>query len=125
MGKERVICMNNRKTGAEKEEKAVEFLQKCGMRILEKNFRCRQGEIDIVGFHKGYLTFVEVKYRKNEKLGIPEEAVNMAKQKRICGAARIYIYMHKYRIEQPVRFDVVAICGENITWYQNAFPYCI
>ena len=57
--------MNNRKVGTEKEEKAIEFLEKSGMHILEKNFRCRQGEIDIIGIHKGYLTFVEVKYRKN------------------------------------------------------------
>lgn len=117
--------MNNRKVGTEKEEKAIEFLEKSGMHILEKNFRCRQGEIDIVGFHKGYLTFVEVKYRKNEKLGFPEEAVNIAKQKRICSAAKVYIYMHRYQTEPPVRFDVVTFCGENIKWYQNAFPYCM
>ena len=46
--------MNNRKTGTEKEEIATEFLKSNGMRILEKNFRCRQGEIDIIGIHKGY-----------------------------------------------------------------------
>lgn len=117
--------MNNRQTGTEKEELAVEFLKKSGMRILEVNFRCRQGEIDIVGIHEGYLTFVEVKYRKNEKLGFPEEAVHKEKQRKICSVARVYIYLHRYREEQPVRFDVVAICGKEIKWYQNAFPYCI
>ncbi|MBQ6888510.1 MAG: YraN family protein [Lachnospiraceae bacterium] len=117
--------MNNRKVGTEKEIKAVEFLSKSGMRILEKNFRCRQGEIDIIGVHEGYLTFVEVKYRKNEKLGFPEEAVHKEKQRKICNVARVYIYLKRYKAEYPVRFDVVAICGEKIKWYQNAFPYGI
>lgn len=115
--------MNNRKTGTEKEEAAALFLQQNGMQILEKNYRCRQGEIDIIGLHEGYLAFVEVKYRKNEKLGNPEEAVNGKKQNRICKSARVYCYLHKYGTGYPIRFDVVAICGEEIRWYQNAFPY--
>lgn len=117
--------MNNRKTGTEKEEIATEFLKSNGMRILEKNFRCRQGEIDIIGIHKGYLTFVEVKYRKDEKLGFPEEAVHIQKQRKICDVARRYLYLKRCSVTQPVRFDVVAICGEQIKWYQNAFPYCV
>ena len=117
--------MNNRKKGTEKEEAAEEFLKKSGMRILERNFRCRQGEIDIIGLHKGYLTFVEVKYRRNERLGLPEEAVHREKQRKICNVARVYLFLHRYKAEQPVRFDVVAICGDKIKWYQNAFPYCI
>ena len=55
--------MNNRKIGTEQEKIAAQFLRAEGMQILETNFRCRQGEVDIVGLHKGYLTFVEVKYR--------------------------------------------------------------
>ncbi len=116
--------MNNRKKGTEKEEAAEEFLKQSGMRILEKNFRCRQGEIDIIGFHDGYLVFVEVKYRKNESRGFPEEAVHREKQRKISHVARVYLYQHKIGTEQPVRFDVVAICGEQIKWYQNAFLYC-
>lgn len=113
--------MNNRATGTEKEQTAAEFLQKNGMRILEKNYRCKQGEVDIIGRHKGYLVFVEVKYRKSDRMGFPEEAVHRKKQKRICNCARVYMYLKGLGAEYPVRFDVVAICGEQITWYQNAF----
>lgn len=115
--------MNNRKTGTEKEEVAAAFLVKNGMRILEKNYRCRQGEVDIVGLHQGYLTFVEVKYRATVKCGSPEEAVHREKQRKISRCAQVYLYQHRYGTDFPVRFDVVAISGENIRWYQNAFPY--
>ena len=81
-------------------------------------------QIDIIGFHNGYLVFVEVKYRKNERRGFPEEAVHREKQRKISNVARVYLYKNKVRAEQPVRFDVVAICGEQIKWYQNAFLYC-
>lgn len=113
--------MNNRTTGTEKEQLAAAFLQKQGMRIAETNYRCRQGEVDIIGFHKGYLVFVEVKYRKDEKKGFPEEAVHKEKQKRIYTCAKVYLYLKGFRADCPVRFDVVAICGEQIKWYQNAF----
>ena len=53
--------MNRRQIGAQKEELAAKYLEKEGMHIVEKNFRARQGEIDLVGYHKGYLVFVEVK----------------------------------------------------------------
>lgn len=113
--------MNNRTTGTEKEQLAAAFLQKQGMRIVETNYRCRQGEVDIIGFHKGYLTFVEVKYRKNERRGFPEEAVHKEKQKRIISCARVYSYLKGVGTDCPMRFDVVAICGTHIHWYQNAF----
>ena len=68
---------------------------------------------------------MEVKYRKDEKLGFPEEAVHIQKQRKICDVARRYLYLKRCSVTQPVRFDVVAICGEQIKWYQNAFPYCV
>lgn len=113
--------MNHRKTGTEKEQIAAAYLQKQGMRILEMNYRYRQGEIDIIGWESGYLTFVEVKYRKDGQMGMPEEAVHIYKQRKICTGAKVYCYLHKVRADCPVRFDVVAICGEQIRWYQNAF----
>lgn len=117
--------MNNRKKGTEKEAVAEKFLRENGMHIIEKNFRCRQAEIDLIGKHSDYLVFVEVKYRKNNSCGFPEEAVNQKKQRKISNAARVYLYQHKIKAEQPIRFDVVAICGEQLRWYQNAFEYGI
>ena len=115
--------MNSRKTGTEKEEIATEFLKSNGMRILEKNFRCRQGEIDIIGIHKGYLTFVEVKYRKDNSRGAAEEAVGVSKQKKICYTSDYFRISRKQYQQMQVRYDVVAITKDNIKWYQNAFPY--
>ena len=57
--------MNKRMAGTEGERQAAEYLEARSFRILERNFRCTQGEIDIIGVHEGYLVFVEVKYRKN------------------------------------------------------------
>lgn len=113
--------MNYRKTGSEQEQAAAAYLQKRGMHILEMNFRYRQGEIDIIGRESGYLTFVEVKYRRDEQKGMPEEAVNRYKQRKICTGAKVYCYLHGMPMDCPIRFDVVAICGKQIRWYKNAF----
>lgn len=116
--------MDNRKTGKKYEEQAALYLKKYGFVLLERNFRCRQGEIDLVGIHNGCLVFVEVKYRNNHKSGIPEEAVGRAKQLKICMVSDYYRIMHKEEAGRQVRYDVVAICQDEVTWYQNAFPYC-
>jgi len=114
--------MNKRKTGSAWEEAAVCWLQKAGVRILARNFRCSQGEIDIIGYHQDCLVFFEVKYRRDDRFGMPEEAVGSAKQKRICRCAKYYLYRHGYHM-QAVRFDVVAVCAETIRWHQNAFSF--
>lgn len=115
--------MNNRSIGTRYEEQAVKYLEKHGFLLLEQNFRCRLGEIDIVGIHEGCLVFAEVKYRNNLRSGWPEEAVGCAKQLKISSASDYYRLTHKQEANRQVRYDVVAICGENITWHQNAFPY--
>ena len=75
--------MNRREIGTAYEEAAAVFLEGKGVRILEKNFRCREGEIDLIGRDGEYLVFFEVKYRKNADAGFPAEAVGIAKQKKI------------------------------------------
>ena len=65
---------NKRETGTRKEELAADFLTRRGVKILERNFRCRQGEIDLIGMDGQYLVFVEVKYRKTARNGMPAEA---------------------------------------------------
>lgn len=113
--------MNKRTLGTEKEKLARAYLEKRGVRILEENFRIRQGEIDLIGIHQKTLVFFEVKYRKNKNYGRPEEAVGMHKQLQICKVAAFYRVFHKVPENFPCRYDVIAICGEEILWIQNAF----
>ena len=102
---------------------AVDYLSEKGMEILERNFRCRQGEVDIIGRHEGYLVFVEVKYRKNVKYGVATEAVTATKQRRICRVADYYRYLHHCGDNVAVRYDVLAIQGVEIEWVKNAFSH--
>ena len=115
--------MNNRATGTEREEWAAEYLAQQGMKIKERNYRNKNGEIDLIGYHDGYLVFVEVKYRRNTQKGFAAEAVDARKQRRICKVADYYRYTHGLSELIMVRYDVVAIQGEEISWIQNAFPH--
>lgn len=115
---------NKRKIGFEYEKIAGDYLKKCGYEIIEYNFYSRQGEIDIIAKHEGYLVFVEVKYRESNKSGHPLEAVSIAKQKTICKCAMYY--MNKKHLQDvSVRFDVVGIQGDKVTLVQNAFDFII
>jgi len=115
--------LNTRQVGTEKEKQAREYLEAHGMQILECNFRNRQGEVDIVGRHQGYLVFVEVKYRKNEEFGTALSAVGTRKQRQICRTADAYRYQHCYGEGTAVRYDVLAIQGQQVEWVRNAFPH--
>lgn len=115
--------MNKREVGSAYERKAGLFLEGQGLKILCRNFRGRCGEIDLVAKDGDTTVFVEVKYRKNAAKGLPQEAVDFRKKRRICRAADYYRMLHKMGDFSPVRFDVVAICGDRITWFQNAFDY--
>lgn len=115
---------DRRKTGAFYERKAGEYLQEQGYEILEYNYRCRAGEIDIIARDRGYLVFCEVKYRKDQKKGTPLEAVTLKKQRTISRCAMFYI-MERGLDGQPCRFDVVGITGSevHIEVVRDAFPY--
>ena len=113
--------MNRKKTGTAYEEIAADYLVKQGIRIVEKNYRITQGEIDLIGEEQEYIIFIEVKYRKTASYGYPWEAVSIHKQRKICNVARQYCYSKKIR--KQIRFDIVSICGDEISWYPNAFGY--
>ena len=115
--------MSSRATGADRERQAAEYLERQGMRIIERNYRSRQGEIDLIGWHQGYLVFVEVKYRRDTDKGYAMEAVDGRKQRRICRVADYYRYSHGLGDSFGVRYDVVAIQGAEIHWIRNAFPH--
>lgn len=115
--------MNNRRVGEQKEEEVCAHLLSEGVHILERNFRCRQGEIDVIGYDGGYLVFFEVKYRKTPNKGNAAQAVGMAKQRKICRVADYYRFLHHCAEDTPVRFDVIAVDGKQLSWIQNAFDY--
>lgn len=116
---------NNRKTGSMYEDKAAEYLIKQDVRILDRNFRVRSGEIDIIGLDGDTYIFVEVKYRKNTNYGSPAEAVTYNKQRVICRVATLYLKIKKLPSNGSFRFDVISILDDEIMWYKNAFLYHI
>ena len=115
--------MNKRKTGSIAETRAANYLSERGVHIIERNFRNRKGEIDLIGCHKGYLVFFEVKYRSSNRNGTPEEAVSFSKQRQICQVASFYRYIHNISWQERIRYDVVAIENDKIRWIQNAFEH--
>lgn len=113
--------MNQRQLGMQKERLAGKLLELHGYRVLRYNYRCRQGEVDIVAKHGDDLVFVEVKFRSKEDKGLPQEAVNYSKQRRISNAAKHYIMEHHLPMDEPYRFDVIAIQGKQYRIIENAF----
>jgi len=116
------------RTGKRGEEIAVNYLTKAGYRIIERNYRCLFGEIDIVAKDKNTVVFVEVKTRRSEKFGDPQLSVGLDKQRKI---SRISLnYIEEKRLHHcNARFDVVAIkmlpAGNEVELIQNAFELAI
>lgn len=99
--------MDTNNLGAFGEDKAAKYLALRGYKIIERNFRCRQGEIDIIARRGSYLVFAEVKLRKSSDYGQAKEFVTAAKQSRLITAANIYLSCHETEL-QP-RFDVIEV----------------
>ncbi len=109
--------------GQEGEDQAAKYLVRQGYKILERNYRTRVGEIDLIALHDGEVVFVEVKTRTTTAYGAPELAVNPQKQRRMIKAALAYIKNRKLH-QVPCRFDVVAINAAKDGWVElirNAF----
>jgi putative endonuclease len=111
--------MRTMRTGEREEERACRLLKSEGYEVIVRNWRCRFGEIDIVAREGPILAFVEVKARSHEGFGGPEGAVNPAKQRRLIAAARAFLMDTK--CELRTRFDVVALVGESVRLYRDAF----
>ena len=116
-----MINQNKRLTGTLYEQKAEEYLLANGYKILERNFRNRSGEIDLIAKKDAYFCFVEVKYRTTSEFGSPLEAVNFYKQNQIRKVAMYYLMKNKLSEWTPCRFDVIAFEGEEMTHIPNAF----
>lgn len=111
-------------TGKYYEEQAALWLKEQGYEILERNFRCSFGEIDIIAVQDLYIVFTEVKYRSGSKWGTPEEAVTKQKQRRISNTALYYMTYCCTGKGRQCRFDVLCTDGKEMILYRNAFDYC-
>jgi len=107
--------------GAQAEALAAAYLQGQGLRLLQRNYRCRLGEIDLVMADGPVLVFVEVRLRRNADFGGAAASITAAKRQRILRAARHYL---SGRPEPACRFDVVlldALAADRIEWIRDAF----
>ncbi|MES9899176.1 MAG: YraN family protein [Sedimenticola sp.] len=119
--------MLRRKTGKETgdnaEAEARAHLEGAGLQLVEKNYRCRQGEIDLIMRQGNTLVFVEVRYRRSTAFGSAAESITATKRQRIITTASHYLTCRKQG-DSACRFDVVAITGEHrqkIEWIKDAF----
>ena len=112
---------NNRRSGALGETLACEYLTALGYTILERNYTCPMGEVDVVATDGEYLFFVEVKARYGGNMGWPLEAVTPAKITQIVKVANWYLTVK--RVQKSVRFDVacVDLAAEKVSYIPNAF----
>ena len=107
-----MLPINRRTQGKTGEDLAAQFLERNGLRILERNYRFERGEIDIIAEERDELIFVEVKARRSTGFGTPEDAVTEEKQEQVRAVADGYLFEHNID-NRPCRFDVVAIEFKN------------
>lgn len=112
--------MNQREIGSKYEHIAGSYLERQGYKILEYNYHCRRGEIDLIAQDGEYLVFCEIKYRKSRMTGSPVEAVDVYKRRKLWKTAEYYLLRHRL-FDVPCRFDVIGIEDHRITLIKNAF----
>jgi putative endonuclease len=100
--------MKRKELGDAGEKLAKDFLKKKGYKIRDTNFRCREGEIDIIARKKGCLVFVEVRTKTSSSFGSPEESVTLAKKEKLIASALAYLNSHK-DLPKSWRIDFVAV----------------
>jgi putative endonuclease len=107
--------------GQQGEQQALEFLQSKGLRLQERNFRCKTGEIDLIMRDDESLVFVEVRFRQSNDFGCALETVTLKKQRKLLATANFYLQIK--RLDSACRFDIVALNGFGSTpieWIKNA-----
>lgn len=107
------------------EDEALAYLRGEGLRLVERNFRCRAGEIDLICRDGDTLVFVEVRFRKDAGHGGPLASITWRKRRRLIRAALYYLHRHKLDWKVPCRFDVIGMGWEEnrlaVEWIKNAF----
>ena len=107
------LCNKKNTTGALGEDEAVRLLKMQGYKILERNYRIRGGEIDIIARDGEYICFVEVKLRKSNDYGTPAEYITYKKREKLIKTATLYA-QRKRLLDSPMRFDAVLINATNL-----------
>ena len=115
----------SREQGQWAEELAHNHLCEQGLQSIERNYRCKMGEIDLILLEHDIVVFVEVRYRRSQYYGGSLESIDIRKQQRIWNTATYYLQTHRWAQQHPCRFDVVLISGavENpqLHWIVDAF----
>lgn len=112
----------NKLKGSVGEDIALNYIKKhLKYKILETNYTCDIGEIDIIAKDNKIVVFIEVKYRASDIYGLPREAVNAAKQRKIKQTAISYLKYNNLYESVDVRFDVVDILNDKVTYIEDAF----
>jgi len=113
----------NYKKGRQGEEAAKEFLIDKGFNFIEANFEVDIGEIDLIMSDKDWLVFVEVKYKSDNRFGIPEEMIDKRKLAQIKRVAEIYLMknLEMKKVFTKYRIDAVCILGSEIRYYPNLY----
>lgn len=115
-----------RHTGESLEGQAAHFLAAKGLVLIERNYRCRLGEIDLIMQDGEYLVFIEVRYRTDDQFVDPVASINFRKQQKVLRTARVYLQHHHLTDKVPCRIDVVGITRKkgsdnlNYEWIRNA-----
>ncbi len=115
--------------GKSGEETAAKYLKRCGLKLIQKNYSCKHGEIDLIVKDGECLVFVEVKTRSQQAFGSPASSVNFRKQLQICKTAHHYMVEHGID-DVDARFDVVSVLvikGQKtyVEHIPDAFEFCI
>ena len=112
-------------SGDQAENTACEYLQAQGLQLIERNFLCKRGEIDLIMKQADTTIFVEVRYRRNDHFGSSAESVDWRKQAKLLATAEHYLQSHPKAAKGACRFDVVALTMQNqqpkIDWIVDAF----
>jgi putative endonuclease len=117
--------MSARDTGKHWENAALSHLQKAGLELIERNFHCRFGEIDLILAERDAIVFVEVRYRGDSARGDGAATVGSAKQTKLVRAAQLWLQARPQFAARPCRFDVIGCAGAaqqpQFDWVRNAF----
>jgi putative endonuclease len=114
--------------GRDAEYTARQYLEKQGLKLIESNYRCRYGEIDLIMQDKHGIVFIEVRYRSNNLFGSGAESVDFRKQQKLLSSASHFLQSHKQLANQSCRFDVISLSADRnknidpstLQWITNA-----
>lgn len=120
------MVTEKQQTGRQAEQTACDFLQAQGMALLEKNYFCPQGEIDLIMNDNNTIVFVEVRFRRNTQYGTGAETVDRHKQSKLVATAAHYLQKNPKAAKNPCRFDVISLTannsdGQKLEWIPDAF----